>query len=138
MMEITGRLTADAVVRSASAEKKVVGFTLAINDSYLSEGKRIDQTLFVECAFWRNTGAADFLKKGILVQLYGRLGVKGYLSRQGEARAQITFRVSEIKFFDSLSSKADDEQANAEAGAQNDDLDFLDIKDHKYVSTFNF
>ncbi|RZM20361.1 MAG: single-stranded DNA-binding protein [Pedobacter sp.] len=138
MMEITGRLTADAVVRSASAEKKVVGFTLAINDSYLSEGKRIEQTLFVECAFWRNTGAADFLKKGILVQLHGRLGVKGYLSRQGEARARITFRVSEIKFFDRLSSKAGDEEANDETAAPNDDLDFLDIKDHKYVSTFNF
>lgn len=138
MMEITGRLTADAVVRAVSAEKKVVGFTLAVNDSYLSDGKRIEQTLFVDCAYWRNTGAADFLKKGLLVQLYGRLGVKGYLSKQGEARAQITFRVSEIKFLDSLNSKAGDAHADAEAETQNDNLDFLDIQDHKFVSTFNF
>ncbi|AZI26433.1 single-stranded DNA-binding protein [Pedobacter sp. G11] len=138
MMEITGRLTADAVVREVSAEKKVVRFTLAVNDSYLSEGKRIEQTLFVDCAFWRNSRASEFLKKGMLVQLYGRLGVKGYLSKQGEAKAQITFRVSEIKFFDSLSIKAGDAKTETDAEPQNDDLDFLDIKDHKYVSTFNF
>jgi len=137
-MEITGRLVADAVVREATAEKKVVAFTLAVNDSYQSEGKWIEQTLYIECAYWRNTSAADFLKKGLLIQVYGRLGVKGYLSNKGEAKAQITFRVSEIKFFERLTDRPVDDQSTSETPKDDGDLDFLDIKDHKYVSTFNF
>jgi hypothetical protein len=46
-MEITGRLTADAVVRTVSEDTKVVGFTVAVNDSYKSgEERRGDCELF--------------------------------------------------------------------------------------------
>lgn len=98
-MEVTGRLTADAVVRTVSGDRKVVGFTLAINDSYLKDGERVEQAVFVECSYWRNTGLAEYLAKGTLVQVYGRLGVNAYIAKDGEARGQITFHVTEAKLF---------------------------------------
>jgi len=105
-MEITGRLTADAVVRKATEEKKVVGFTLAVNDSYRSGDERKEIATFFECSYWRNEGIAEYLKKGGIVQIYGRVGVNAYLSRDGEARASLTFHVSEIKLIGSTNPSA--------------------------------
>lgn len=98
-MEITGRLTADAVVRTVKEDKKVVGFSIALNDSYRSGDQRKEVTTFIECAYWRNEGIAEYLKKGGLVQVYGRIGVNAYVSGNNEAKATLTFHVSEIKLF---------------------------------------
>ncbi|KQS36822.1 single-stranded DNA-binding protein [Pedobacter sp. Leaf194] len=103
-MEITGRLTADAVVRTVKQDKKVVGFTIALNESYRSGEKRKQITTYIECAYWRNEGIAEYLKKGNVVQVYGRIGVNAYLFGNNEAKATLTFHVSEIKLFGGLSS----------------------------------
>ncbi|WP_421943345.1 single-stranded DNA-binding protein [Pedobacter sp.] len=96
-MEITGRLTADAVVRVVAEDKKVVSFSIAINDSYRSKGETKKITTFFECAYWLNTGIAEYLKKGGMVQLYGRVGVNAYIGSDNEVRANLTFNTSEIK-----------------------------------------
>ncbi|WP_018613159.1 single-stranded DNA-binding protein [Segetibacter koreensis] len=53
-MEITARITKDAVVSKLKDEREVVNFTVAINDYYKpknsSEGKKI--TTFVNCSYW--------------------------------------------------------------------------------------
>lgn len=96
-MEITGRLTADAVVRTVSEERKVVGFSIAINDTFRSGGEQKKITTFIDCSYWLNTGIAEYLKKGGWVQLYGRIGVNAYISGNNEAKASLTFHTSEIK-----------------------------------------
>lgn len=96
-MEITGRLTADAVVRTVSEDRKVVGFSIAINDTFRSGGEQKKITTFIDCSYWLNTGIAEYLKKGGWVQLYGRIGVNAYMSGNNEARASLTFHTSEIK-----------------------------------------
>jgi single-strand DNA-binding protein len=96
-MEITGRLTADAVVRTVSEERKVVGFSIAINDTFRSGGEQKKITTFIDCSYWLNTGIAEYLKKGGWVQLYGRIGVNAYMSGNNEAKASLTFHTSEIK-----------------------------------------
>jgi single-strand DNA-binding protein len=100
-MEITGRLTADAVVRTVSGDRKVTGFSIAINDTYRSGGEQKKVTTFIDCSYWLNTGIAEYLKKGGWVQLYGRIGVNPYLSGSGEAKASLTFHTSEIKLLGS-------------------------------------
>ena len=96
-MEITGRLTADAVVRTVSENRKVVGFSIAINDTFRANGEQKKVTTFIDCSYWLNTGIAEYLKKGGWVQLYGRIGVNAYMSGNNEARASLTFHTSEIK-----------------------------------------
>lgn len=96
-MEITGRLTADAVVRTLSGERKVVGFSIAINDTFRANGEQKKITTFIECSYWLNTGISEYLKKGGWVQLYGRIGVNAYMSGNNEVKASLTFHTSEIK-----------------------------------------
>jgi single-strand DNA-binding protein len=116
-MEITGRLTADAVVRTVKEDKKVVGFSIALNDSYRSGGERRAVTTFIDCSYWRNEGIAEYLKKGGLVQVYGRIGVNAYLSGNSEAKATLTFHVSEIKLLGGSSANAPAQKENGPAAA---------------------
>ena len=112
-MEITARLTADAAVKTLSDERKVVNFNVAINDSYKtkdsSEVKKIVQ--FVQCSYWINPGIAEYLKKGTLVELAGRIGVNAYNNLEGEAKAVLTFHVNNIK----LHGKSKAEQPETES-----------------------
>ncbi|MGN7986474.1 MULTISPECIES: single-stranded DNA-binding protein [Pedobacter] len=96
-MEITGRLTGDATVKTLNGERKVVNFSIAINDSYRSGGEQKKITTFFDCSYWLNTGIAEYLKKGGWVQIYGRVGVNAYINGGGEAKASLTFHTTEVK-----------------------------------------
>ncbi len=99
-MEIVGRLTEDAKVETTPKnEKQVVNFSIAINDSYKPRDSEeyAKVTTYVNCSYWINPGIAQYLTKGTLVELYGRIGVSAWNSAQGEARASLTFHVNTIK-----------------------------------------
>lgn len=98
-MEITGRITKDALARKVGNEKQVVNFSIAINDSYKPKGsteyKHI--TTFVDCSYWLNAKLAEWLKKGALVQLFGRVGLNTYLGHDGSAMGSLTFHINSLK-----------------------------------------
>ena len=97
-MTITGRLTKDAVLNSLSDEKKVTNFSLAINDSFKPKGKeRIKVTTFCNCAYWQNEKLSSILKKGVLVEVTGRIYVTAYVGADGGARASLNCHVNSIK-----------------------------------------
>lgn len=96
-MEIIARLTADAVVKTTKNERQVVNFNVAINDSYKSGTETKKVTTYVQCDYWVNPGIAQYLTKGILVELQGRIGVNAYIDMQGEAKATLTFHVNTVK-----------------------------------------
>ena len=105
-MEIVGRVTANAMVSSTKNEKQVVNFSIAVNEAYKPKGssevKKI--TTYFRCAYWVNPGIAHYLTKGTLVQLNGRVGIDAYINAAGEAKANLTFRVSTIKLHGSGNS----------------------------------
>lgn len=92
-MEITGRLTKDATVNKVGKDKQVVNFSIAINDSYKpkdsSEYKEI--VTYIDCSYWISAKIADYLKKGTLVQLLGRIGLNIYRSSEGKPLRSLTF-----------------------------------------------
>lgn len=98
-MEITGRVTADAKVNTLPDDRQVVNFTIAINDYYKpkgsTEGKQL--TTFINCSYWISSKVAERLTKGVLVQLYGRIGVQAYNNMDGNARASLTFHCNTVK-----------------------------------------
>lgn len=98
-MIIVGRLTKDAVVNQLKDERKVVNFTVALNDYYKPKGqeKGVQTTTYVNCAYWIGTAVAEQLKKGALVELFGRPNVSAYTTMQGEARGALNLHVSGIK-----------------------------------------
>ena len=98
-MELVGRLTADAKVSTVKDERKVVNFSIAINDSYKPKGSEEVKkfTTYVNCSYWINPGIAAYLKKGTLVEMYGRISVNAWTNNEGEAKASLNFHVNNIK-----------------------------------------
>ena len=97
-MNITGRLTRDAEVRTTSQDKQVVNFSVATNDNYRNkQGERIEQTTYFDCSYWISPNVAKLLTKGTLVQLSGRVSTRAWVGNDGELRAGLNFHTSQIK-----------------------------------------
>jgi single-strand DNA-binding protein len=98
-MEITGRLTSDASVQKVNNDKQVVNFSIAINDNYKPKGSTELKEIvtYIECSYWLNTATAQWLKKGTLVQLFGRVGMNVYNNSEGIAVDSLTFHTNNIK-----------------------------------------
>jgi single-strand DNA-binding protein len=99
-MELTGRITADAKVNSLADGRKVVRFSIALNDRYKPKGsdQRKQLTTFVNCSYWQREALAPFLTKGTLVELAGRISVSAWKNAAGEAKGSLDFFVSTLKF----------------------------------------
>ena len=114
-MEIIGRMTADAIVNETKAGKKVVNFSIAINDTYKAKGigevKRF--VTYINCSYWINPGVASYLTKGTLVECYGRISADAYTGKDGEAKARLNFHVNTLKLHGG-SARTDTTAANAE------------------------
>lgn len=97
-MELTGRLTADAKLSTLKDERQVVNFSIVINDHYKPKNGEVKKiATFINCAYWVNPGIAPYLTKGTLVELFGRIGVNAWTNAEGQAKAALTFHVSNIK-----------------------------------------
>ena len=98
-MELTGRLTADAKVNALKDGRKMVNFSVAINDSYKpknsDEWKRF--TTYVNCSYWLSDGIARHLVKGSLVEVQGRISVSAWMNSKGEPKGSLDFHVNSIK-----------------------------------------
>ena len=107
-MVLIGRLTSDAVVAQLKDDRKVVNFSLAVNDYYKpkNSAKGISVTTYVNCAYWISPAIAPFLKKGNLVEISGRLAVYAYKDMQGEAKGSLNCHVNSIKVHQQVKSDA--------------------------------
>jgi len=130
-MNITGRLTRNAEVRTLSNEKQVVNFSVAVNDSYRNkQGERVEQTTYFDCAYWISANVARLLTKGTLVELTGRVSPRAWVNKDGEARAGLNFHTSQIKLHgggnraETVQTTAQSESNGFTAEGTEDDLPF--------------
>jgi single-strand DNA-binding protein len=129
-MEITGRITADAVVSTTKSDKQVVNFNIAINDRYQTKsGEKREITEFVRCAYWIGTGIAKVLTKGTLVQVFGRISTQAWQGSDGEPKASLQFHTSNIKILGGgkrgmAEETPQDSNGHAPTQDKNDDLPF--------------
>lgn len=98
-MEITGRIVKDATVFKVKENREVVNFSIAVNDSYKPKGSTEVKKIvtYIGCSYWLSSGLAQWLRKGTLVQLFGRIGMNVYQSSEGKALGSLTFHTSDIK-----------------------------------------
>lgn len=108
-MEITGRLILNARTTQLKDGRKVVNFCVAVNDSYKpkdsGEIKKVS-TLY-NCSYWINPAIGQYLTKGTLVELYGRLSANAWNNAEGEAKASLNFHVNNIKLHGGSKQSAD-------------------------------
>src|ERR1700754_1444082 len=95
-MKLTGRIVADATVRNVANDRKVTNFRVAINRRYKSGGEQKEETTYVDCSYWRTDKLAQYLTKGLLVQVYGHISARPWVSRDGEPMASLNFHTNEI------------------------------------------
>src|SRR4051794_10410924 len=106
-MELTGRLTADAVIKALPDERQVVNFSIAINDYYKSKGasEGKESTLYVSCSYWKSTGVAAKLLKGTIVEVAGRMYIRAYIGTDNEPKASLNLHCNSIKVHHLTSKK---------------------------------
>jgi len=108
VMEITGRVTGDAVVRKAG-EKEVVNFSIAVNDRYKpkdsTEYKEV--TAFINCSYWLSVKTSQFIKKGAVVQVSGRIGMHVYINNEGNPVGSLDFHVNAVSII-AFAKRSDD------------------------------
>lgn len=84
-------------------------------------------TTYIDCSYWLSTGISKLLKKGTLVQLFGRIGLNVYIGNDAQAHGSLTFHTSDIKilvFPQAENAKAVPAGKDNKADKQPDDLPF--------------
>ena len=106
-MLFTGRLTAKAELKAVKGDKQVINFTVAINQKWKNKaGEKKEKTAFVDCAYWRNSGIAEYLTKGAVVEISGWMEAQGYQSKSDGIKARLNCTCDTIKLF-SLTAKSE-------------------------------
>jgi single-strand DNA-binding protein len=98
MNTIIGRVTQNAVIHTLKDERKVVNFSIAINDSYKNkQGEQKELTTYYNCSYWMSPNVAKILTTGALVELSGRVSSSAWIGKDGEIRSGLNFHTSKIK-----------------------------------------
>ena len=119
-LTLVGRLTKDPELRYLPNGTPSTSFTLAVNRSFTnSQGER--EADFINCVVFRKPAenVANYLKKGSLAGLTGRIQTRNYENGEGK-RIYVTEVVADsVQFLDSRSTGGDNNQSNTNAGGGN-------------------
>jgi single-strand DNA-binding protein len=113
---LVGRLTADPSLRYTPSGVAVCSFTLAVNRPFTNQkGER--EADFIQCVAWRKAGenVANFLRKGNLVGVDGRLQTRSYEGQDGK-RVYVTEVVADSVQFLEPKGKGTGEQKERNTG----------------------
>ncbi len=132
MNTIVGRVTKNAEINILKNDRQVVNFSIAINDNYKTkQGEIKEQTTFYNCSYWINAKIAQYLIKGTLVELSGRISSNAWIGKDGEIKSGLNFHTSRIKLHGKANKNNIQQQQNSEAPKgnpftedENDDLPF--------------
>ena len=121
---LIGRLARDPEIRYTPDGVAVATFTVAVDRPGGGEERKVD---FIDCVAWRKTAEniANYLGKGRLVAVRGRLQVRSYEASDGSRRRAWEVQAAEVKFLD----RPREEQLSSGGGqdprdAYEDDVDF--------------
>lgn len=96
---LSGRLTADPVVRVTQSNKSVASFCLAVERPKAKDQEKADAD-FIDCVAWE--GWADAVErnavKGSRATVRGRLSTRTYQDKQGNNRKAVEVVCSYIEF----------------------------------------
>ncbi len=96
---LTGRLTRDPEIRYTTDEKPVAHFSLAVEKIKKGGEKEAD---FFNCVAWGGLAkiCGEYLKKGRLVAVEGRLQTRKYKDKEGNSRSLTEIIASNVQMLD--------------------------------------
>jgi single-strand DNA-binding protein len=125
---LVGRLTKDPDFKMTPSGVAVASFTLAVNRTF-SNAQGEKEADFINCVVWRKQAenVSNFLKKGSLAGLDGRMQTRHYEGADGK-RVYVTEIVAEsVQFLDSKNSSSQSAKASSNQFRENGDKS--DIED---------
>jgi len=126
LVQLTGNVTKDAIIKNTGKEKQVVSFSIALNHTYKGKAGKVRKCTYVECSYWLSTAVATFLTKGKPVQVSGFISPNAYTNKEGVAVGTIQCNVNTLEFLSKGSAGAASTPAESgQPGGENtDDLPF--------------
>lgn len=125
---LVGRLTKDPELRYTPSGAAVAIFTLAVNRTFTNQqGER--EADFINCVVWRKPAenVANFLKKGSLAGVDGRLQTRSYEGQDGKRVYVTEVQAESVQFLEPRSNSGDnrrnDYQSNNQSQRNNYDED---------------
>ena len=116
---LIGRVTKDVELKYTPANQAVAQFTLAVNRTFKNaNGER--ESDFINCVIWRQAAEnfANWVKKGALVGITGRIQTRNYENQQGQ-RVYITEVIAEnFQMLESRNQQQGQQQAQPQQAKQ--------------------
>lgn len=89
---ISGNLTKDPEMRTVGADRAVTSFTVAHNSRFkTADGEQREEVSFIDCEAWGRQGeiAAQYLNKGSMVIVEGRIKQDNFTDKEGQKRSKL-------------------------------------------------
>ena len=116
---LIGRLTKEVELKYAPSNVANVSFTLAVNRTFKNaNGER--ESDFINCVIWRKSAEnfANFVKKGALIGITGRIQTRNYENQQGQ-RVYVTEVIAEnFQMLESRNQQQGQQQAQPQQATQ--------------------
>lgn len=124
---IMGRITRDLELRRTQDGTAVTSFTVAVDDDFKSKATGEKKTYFLDVVAWRQAAefACQYLSKGRMVVVEGKLTVRDWTDKDGNKRRNAEIIADNVYFSDSKRSESNDNQKenfNALSGRLRDDF----------------
>lgn len=126
---LIGRLTADPEMRYTGTGTAVTSFTLAVErPKYKEKDKETD---FINIVVWQKLGelCAQYLKKGRLAAVEGRLQIRSYDNKEGQKVRVAEIIADNVRFLDKGDTPAQSSKPQHDDDPFADDGPPIDIVD---------
>ena len=99
---IEGRLVRLPELRNTANGKPIATLTIAVNEFRKSGGKTQSQATFLTCTVWDKVAqrCAEYLVKGQLVRIKGKLHQSVWIDNNGEKHSRLQITANNVEFLD--------------------------------------
>lgn len=118
LVVLIGRVVAEPELKYTPSGIAVCSFRIAVDRPFTSQGGE-KETDFIDIVAWRQSAefAANYLGKGRLVAIQGRLQVRSWVAQDGTKRYKTEVVASDVRGLDRPKDRTD-QGAGAPAGAE--------------------
>jgi len=116
---LSGRSTAEPEIKTLPSGKMVCNFTLAVRRDFKNQSGEYESDFF-NCVAYGKTGEliADYVKKGALFPIWGRVQIRNYTDKEGQRRYITEVIVEGFDFPPKDSGQAQQNNSNATYGRE--------------------
>jgi single-strand DNA-binding protein len=122
---LIGRLGADPEIRYTADGTPVATFRIATTETWKNkDGVKVDQTEWHRIVAWRKLGeiSGEYLKKGKLVYVEGRIQSREFEGRDGVKRKTFEIVATNMQMLGGSGASGDDRRSGAPQGRTDEDF----------------